>query len=123
MIQAWTAFEPRFSRKDQGTWKGKQPTKKRPAPQVSPPESSFNEESWPTWQQLQEKCEAKIQVRKAPQPSKAQVHHSAREAKSHHRAKLRAIADDLMSRFAILETKQQVEGMSRWEADGATVTP
>ena len=46
------------SHKAQGNRKGKQPAKKRLAPQVSPPQSSSDEESWPVWQQLQEKISA-----------------------------------------------------------------
>ena len=38
-----------------GNKKGKQPAKKRVAAQVSPPQSSLDEEAWPSWQQLQEK--------------------------------------------------------------------
>ena len=40
----------------------------------------------------------------------------------HHRAKLKALADNLMSQFAALEAEQQVERMSRKDADGSAVT-
>ena len=96
--------------KGQGNKKGKQPTRKVPVPQVFPPWSSSDKESCPVWEQLQQKIstlKAERLVQQAPQLGKALPHHSAREAKSHHRAKLKDIADDLMSRFTVLEAEQQ----------------
>ena len=98
--------------KGQGNNKGKQPTKKRPVPQVSLPQSSLAEECWPVWQPLQEKIsvlEAKQLASQAPQPCEAQLCRSAREAKSHHRAKLKAIANDFMSQFAVLKEERDVQ--------------
>ena len=46
----------------------------------------------------------------------------AREAKGYCKVNLRAIADDLMSRFAILEAEQKTEGACRHEADGIAAT-
>ena len=112
-------------RKGQGN-KGKQPAKKRPVPQVSPLQSSSDKESWSVWQQLQEKIpalEAERLVQQAPQVIKAQPCHLARDAQSHHRAKLKVIADDLMSRFVGLEAEQHSEGRCRYDAEGATATP
>ena len=112
--------------KGQGNKKGKQLDKKRPVPQVSPSQSSSNKESWLVWQELQEKIsalEAEWLVRQAPQPCEVQPHWSARNAKSQQRAKLKAIANDLMARFAVLETEQQPEGTIRCSVDGASLTP
>ena len=43
------------SRNGRGTSKGKTPAKKIIVPQVSPQQSSSDEESWPIWKDLQEK--------------------------------------------------------------------
>ena len=59
-------------------------------------------------------------MRQVPQPCEGQPR---RDAKSHHRAKLKAIVDDLMARFAIFEAEQQPDVTPRRDADGATSTP
>ena len=46
-----------------------------------------------------------------------------RDAKSHRRAKLKALAYDLMNRFAVLEAEQLSEGKIRSETKGALSTP
>ena len=81
--------------KGQGTKKGKQPARKRPVHQVSPPQSSSDEESWPVWKELQEKIsalEAQTLTRQFPQMSEVLPHRSAREIKKHHKMKLKAMA-------------------------------
>ena len=98
-----------ISRKGQGTRKGKQPAKKRPAPQVSPPQSSSDKESWPVWQKLQEKIsalEAQREAWQAPQCCETQPRRSARETKGQRKAKLKAMAQYLMDRFIVLEYEQ-----------------
>ena len=67
--------------------------------------------------------EAERLVQQALQYGEAQPCCSAKEAKSHRRDKLKAILDDLMSRFAVLEGEQQSAGTSRCELDGAAATP
>ena len=44
-----------------------------------------------------------------------------RDSNSHRRAKLKALADKLMSRFTVLEMEQQVEGTARKEVEGMTL--
>ena len=93
---------------------------------MSPPQSSSDEESWPVWQQLWGKkpaLEAEREVRQAPQTCRAQPCCLARKAKSHRRAKLRDIADDLITRFDSLEAKWLAEEAPRREDKGAATTP
>ena len=114
------------SRKGQGNKKGKKHAKNCAASQVLPPQSSSKEESWPIWQQLQDKIlalEAERVAQKAQQLSRAQPHHSAREAKSHRTANLKAMADKLMSQFAALEADWQPPGSSGRESEESEVMP
>ena len=61
-------------------------------------------------------------VQKLPQSSSVQLLCSAMEIKHHKRAKLKAMKEKLMSRFAVLEGDQQVSGLSRRELDVSGVT-
>ena len=45
---------------------------------------------------------------------------SARDSRGHHRAKHRALTDNLMTRFAVLEAGQQLESTDRMEAEGTS---
>ena len=79
----------------------------------------------PIWQQLHDKIvalEVERIAQKLPQSSSAQLHYSAREAKCHKRAELKAITENVMSHFAVLEVDQQVSGSSRKEMDAPGVT-
>ncbi|XP_078247520.1 uncharacterized protein LOC144588466 [Pogona vitticeps] len=108
-------------RKSQGNKKGKQLPKKQPVPQVSPPQSFLDKESWPIWQQLQNKIAALKAARSAKttlQSTEVHLHRSARESKGHRRAKLRTLANILMTRFAILEAEQQLESTAGKEVEG-----
>ena len=86
-------------RKGLSPQKGKQPIKKRKASQLSPVQSSSDEEAWPIWQEMQEKISATW-------PAGVQLCRSAREAKSHKRARLRVMAHELTQRFAVLKSAQ-----------------
>ena len=112
------------TRKGQGNKKGKQPARNHPAPQLSPPQSTSDEESWPIWQQLQDKMAAFKAARiakRTPQPSEVQLHWSARDSKSHRRAKLKALAENLMHMFTVFEAEQQAEGAAKNEVNRATI--
>uniref|UniRef100_A0ABM5G3U9 Uncharacterized protein isoform X2 n=1 Tax=Pogona vitticeps TaxID=103695 RepID=A0ABM5G3U9_9SAUR len=105
-------------KKGSGPSKGKAPAKKRPAPQVSPQPSSSDEESWPIWQELQGKIlalEAQKSVQKVPTPSVV-PRKSARESKGKRKAKLAALAQELMQRCDALESLQVTAGDEQ-EAD------
>nr|XP_020667984.1 uncharacterized protein LOC110089341 [Pogona vitticeps] len=111
-------------RKGVGTKKGKQPAKRRQVTQVSPPQSSSDEESWPVWQKLQNKIatlEAQTLGKQPSQPGKGQQRRSARESKSHRRARLRVVARKLTQRCASLESAQSMDASARRDQDGATV--
>ena len=60
-------------------------------------------------------------ARQAPQQTKVQPHRSARDAKSHHRAKFKALAHDLM--YGLLFLRQRAEATTRNEAEGAFSIP
>ena len=60
-------------------------------------------------------------AKQSPQPSEVEPRRSPRETKSHWRANLKA--QDLMDRFAALESVQVPEVAARLEADGASSTP
>ena len=88
------------SKKGQGNKKGKQLARKCMTPQLYPPQTSSDEEAWPIWQQLQEKIttlEAKRATSQALPVSAPQRRRSARESRSHGKAKLKDLAEDLLS--------------------------
>ena len=103
-------------KKGLGKSKGKQPAKKLAAPQVSPSQSSSDEECWPLLQQLQTKIapfEAKRMVQSAANPNKGAL---ARKVKSHKWAKIKALTENLMSHFAAVESNHQASGTSKRSA-------
>ena len=51
--------------------------------------------------------EAESPARQAPPSCETQPHRPVKDSKGHRRAKLKAIADDLMARFLVLEVEQQ----------------
>ncbi|XP_078244774.1 uncharacterized protein LOC140704290 isoform X2 [Pogona vitticeps] len=109
------------ARKLQGNQKGKQRARKRPVPELSPPQSSSDEEAWPVWQKLQQQVAALERARLARAPPARggeQPRRSTRDAKGHCRAKLWAIAQDIKSKVAILEAELQSD-----EASDDTVAP
>ncbi|XP_078242407.1 integrase/recombinase xerD homolog isoform X1 [Pogona vitticeps] len=107
-------------KKGSGPSKGKAPAKKRPAPQVSPQPSSSDEESWPIWQELQGKIlalEAQKSGQKVPTPSVV-PRKSARESKGKRKAKLAALAQELMQRCDALESLQVTAGDEQEAEEG-----
>uniref|UniRef100_A0ABM5FIC5 Core-binding (CB) domain-containing protein n=1 Tax=Pogona vitticeps TaxID=103695 RepID=A0ABM5FIC5_9SAUR len=109
------------ARKLQGNQKGKQRARKRPVPELSPPQSSSDEEAWPVWQKLQQQVAALERARLARAPPARggeQPRRSTRNAKGHCRAKLWAIAQDIKSKVAILEAELQSD-----ETSDDTVAP
>ncbi|XP_020644458.3 uncharacterized protein LOC110076555 [Pogona vitticeps] len=62
-------------------------------------------------------------ARQAPQPSEVQPCRSASETKSQRKAKLKAVAQDLMDRFAALDSEQIPDVSAKRDADGTSSTP
>uniref|UniRef100_A0ABM5FLU4 1-alkyl-2-acetylglycerophosphocholine esterase n=1 Tax=Pogona vitticeps TaxID=103695 RepID=A0ABM5FLU4_9SAUR len=101
--------------------KGKQPAKRKATPQVSPPQSSSDEESWPIWKQLQEKIsalEAEKMATQLRQDGDYQPRRSTRDSSGHRRAKLKALASDLMERFNVLEADRGTRRNEMTESAG-----
>ena len=101
--------------------KGKQPAKRKATPQVSPPQSSSDEESWPIWKQLQEKIsalEAEKMATQLRQDGEYQPRRSTRDSSGHRRAKLKALASDLMERFNVLEADRGTRRNEMTESAG-----
>ena len=102
------------SKKGRGNKKGKQPAPKRQVPQLSPPQSSSDEELWPVLEELQQKllaleaCRVAVQV---AQKSDVQPHRSARETKGIKKTRLKAIVQVLMDRCLALEAAQCQEAI------------
>ena len=57
-------------------------------------------------------------VRQAYKPSESRPHRLARDTKSNHRAKLKAMAQDMMDRFVVLESEQLPKATTSRDADG-----
>ena len=96
-------------KKGGGNKKGKAPAKRQAVPQVSPPQSSSDEESWVMLRELQDKVanlEAKKLERQGPRGSEVTPRHSARDTKGCRKAEMRALTQDLMRRFDALESEQ-----------------
>ena len=92
-----------------GNKKGKSPARKRVVPQVSPPQSFSDDESWVLLKELQAKMaglEAKRAERPAPRGSETTPRRSARDTKGRRRADIRAITLELTKRFDALESEQ-----------------
>ena len=104
------------ARKGQGTTqRGKQRARKRPVPELSPPQSSSDEESWPIWQKLQQRMDALGGARAGQAPAAQggrQPRRSTRDARGHRRAKLRALAQDIHNKLAVLEAELQTDDAS-----------
>uniref|UniRef100_A0ABM5FV92 SGNH hydrolase-type esterase domain-containing protein n=1 Tax=Pogona vitticeps TaxID=103695 RepID=A0ABM5FV92_9SAUR len=102
--------------KGQGTTqRGKQHARKHPVPELSPPQSSSNEESWPIWQKLQQRMDALGGARAGQAPAAQggrQPRRSTRDARGHRRAKLRALAQDIHNKLVVLEAELQTDDAS-----------
>ena len=112
-------------KKGDGNKKGKSPAKKQ-VPQVSPPQSSSDDESWAMLRQFQDKkaiWEAKGLERQGPKYSEATPRRSARDTKGRHRAKMRAITLELTKRFDALEAEQGHEVGGQNMDEGPSAAP
>ena len=109
-------------KKGGGKKKGKAPAKKPVVPQVSPPHSSSDEESWAMLKDLQAKVasmEAKKLERQAPKGDEITPRRSNRDTKGRRRAEMRAMTRDLMKRFDALEAEQGQDDDGRKSDDGS----
>uniref|UniRef100_A0ABM5GIN4 Uncharacterized protein isoform X2 n=1 Tax=Pogona vitticeps TaxID=103695 RepID=A0ABM5GIN4_9SAUR len=111
-------------KKGGGNKKGKAPAKRRPAPQVSPPRSSSDEESWAAIRDLQAKVailEAKKREKQAPGGGEVTPRRSARDTKGRRRAEMRAMTQELTRRLNAVDSEQEQDG-DGWNVDKGTTS-
>ena len=111
-------------KKGGGNKKGKAPAKRRPVPQVSPPGSSSDEESWAAIKELQAKVailEAKKKEKQAHRGSEVTPRCSTRDTKARRRAEMRAMTQELTRRLNAVDSEQEQEG-DGWNVDEETTS-
>ncbi|XP_072849321.2 uncharacterized protein LOC140705452 [Pogona vitticeps] len=109
-------------KKGGGNKKGKSPARRQAVPQVSPPQSSSDDESWVLLKELQAKMaglEAKRAERPTPRGSDTTPRRSARDTKGRRRAEIRAITLELTKHFDALESEQGRETEGRMADEGS----